>query len=98
MKRHKQKRSKNLLRRKGKFWPAVRQMIWQKAQEIFQEENLTAMKKDFHGITATRSELREGGYFYRAKIIVLRNLWYASKNQPSLEEREIMGRYGSQCQ
>jgi len=72
-------------------------MIWKKAQQIFQEENLTTMKTDFHGITATRAELVEGGYFYRAKIIVLRNLYYASKNQPSVEEREIMGRYGTQC-
>jgi hypothetical protein len=58
-------------RNEGKFWPPVRRAIWRKAQELYQEEQL-AMGQDFNGLTATRQELRESGYFYRAKIIVLR--------------------------
>ena len=73
-------------------------MIWEKAQQLFQEDQAETMGSDFSGITATRKELVESGYFYRAKIIVLRNLYYASKGLPSVEEREIAGRYGSQCQ
>jgi hypothetical protein len=37
------------------------------------------MKDDFTGITAEKHELREDGYFYRAKLIVLRNLWLQKK-------------------
>ena len=37
-------------------------------------EQATSMGEDFKGITATRKELRESGYFYEAKLIVLRNL------------------------
>lgn len=81
----------------GKFWPRVRKRIWEKAQELFQEEHATGMGEDFNGITATRQELWEGGYFHRAKIIVLRNLYYATKGMPSVEEREIMERYGLEC-
>jgi len=33
------------------------------------------MADDFTGITATKAELREGGYFHQAKLIVLRDLW-----------------------
>jgi hypothetical protein len=50
-------------------------MIWQKAQELYQMEQAKTMGADFKGITATKRELREGGYFYMAKLIVLRNLW-----------------------
>ena len=56
----------------GKFWPWVRELIWVKAEELHaadfhrgHEENLTP---------PTRGELREGGYFYAAKLIVLRNV------------------------
>jgi hypothetical protein len=76
--------------RKGKFWPYVRPLIWEKAQELFQEEQVATMGDDFKGITATRSELREGGYFYEAKIIVLRNLWRQKKGLPTVEEEEAM--------
>ncbi len=80
----------------GKFWPQVRKKIWEKAQELFQEDQL-ATGRDFSGITATRQELVEGGYFHRAKIIVLRNLYYARRGLPSVEEREIIERYGKEC-
>jgi len=58
--------------RMGKFWPWVREMIWEKAYELH--------AADFHkshetNITRpTRSELRENGYFYQAKLIILREV------------------------
>lgn len=78
----------------GKFWPPVRRMIWVKAQQMFQEEQAVTMGQDFKGLTATRKELREAGYFYRAKLIVLQNLWRERKGMLTVEEEEIMLRYG----
>ena len=69
-------------RQPGKFWPWVRPMIWEKAQELYQIEQAKRMGEDFKGITAERKELREGGYFYTAKLIVLRNLWREKKGLP----------------
>jgi hypothetical protein len=63
-------------------------MIWEKAQQLFQEEKARKMDHDFKGITAERAELREGGYFYIAKLRVLRNLWLEKKGLPTLEEEE----------
>ena len=48
----------------------------------------TKMGDDFRGITAERSELRAAGYFYQAKLIVLRNLWREKKGLPSIEEEQ----------
>ena len=73
-------------RERGKFWPTVRAMIWEKAQQLFQEEQAKTMGPDFKGVIAERSELREGGYFYQAKLIVLRNLWQEKKGLPAIEE------------
>jgi len=39
-------------------------MIWQKAQELYQVDQVKGMKDDFTGIIAERHELREGGYFH----------------------------------
>ena len=57
----------------GKFWPWVRELIWLKAEELHaadfhrsHEENLTP---------PTRGELREGGYFHEAKLMVLREIY-----------------------
>jgi hypothetical protein len=50
-------------------------MIWEKAQQLYQQEQFRGMSDDFKGITATKAELREGGFFYQAKLIVLRDLW-----------------------
>lgn len=58
---------------KGKFWPRVRALIWEKAQQLFQEEQARTMGSNFKGITATRRELREAGYFYQAKLVILRD-------------------------
>jgi hypothetical protein len=68
-------------------------MIWEKAQQLFQEDQARTMGSDFKGITATRGELREAGYFYQAKLIVLRNLWREKKGLPTLEE-ELIKQYG----
>jgi len=68
------KLSKSQTRNHGKFWPTVRPLIWEKAQQLFQEEQVRTMGTDFKGITATQKELREAGYFHTAKLIVLRNL------------------------
>ena len=65
-------------------------MIWEKAQELYQMEQAKNMGEDFKGLTATRKELREGGYFHMAKLIVLRNLWRQRKGLPSIEEEENM--------
>jgi len=46
------------------------------------------MGVDFKGVTATRKELREGGYFYAAKLIVLRNLWRQKSRLPTVEDEE----------
>jgi len=64
-------------------------MIWDKAQQLYQMEQ-TKMRDDFKGITAERSELREAGYFYQAKLIVLRNLWRQKKGLQTIEEEEAM--------
>jgi 5,10-methenyltetrahydromethanopterin hydrogenase len=55
----------------GKFWPAVREQIWRKAEELYMLEHPEAC---LHGLRPERSELRESGYFYRAKVLVLREL------------------------
>jgi hypothetical protein len=67
-------------------------MIWQKAQELYQMEQAKTMGEDFKGITAERRELWEGGYFYQAKLIVLRNLWLEKKGLQCIEEEETMHR------
>lgn len=75
-------------KQQSKFWPRVRALIWEKAQQLYQQDKLKSMADDFKGITATKVELREGGYFYQAKLIVLRNLWLEKKGLPTTEEEE----------
>jgi len=65
-------------------------MFWEKAQELYQMEQAKTMGEDFKGVTAERKELREGGYFYQAKLIILRNLWLQKKGLPTVEEEEAM--------
>ena len=79
-----------LQRKTGKFWPLVRALIWEKAQQLYQMEQAKTMGHDFKGITAERRELREGGYFYTAKLIVLRDLWRDKKGLPTTEEEEAL--------
>ena len=73
-------------RKKGKFWPKVRRQIYEKAQQLFQEQQARTMSHDFKGLTATKKELREAGYVYTAKLIVLRNLWRQNKRTATVEE------------
>ena len=40
--------------------------------------------------------MREGDYFHRAKIIVLRNLYRQKKGLPTVEEEELIGQYGAE--
>ena len=80
---------------KGKFWPRVREMIWLKAEQLYQEEQARTMGDDFKAITPERRELREGGYFHQAKLIVLRNLWRQRKGLPTVEEEEVLRRFGA---
>ena len=75
-------------KQQGKFWPQVRAMIWEKAQQLYQQDEARGMSNDFTGITATKAELREGGYFYQAKLIVLRDLFLQKKGFPTTEEEE----------
>jgi len=63
-------------------------MIWEKAQQLYQQDEARGMPKDLTGTTATKAELREGGYFYQAKLIVLRDLWLGKKGLPKTEEQE----------
>ena len=72
--------------KKGKFWPYIRPLIWQKAQELFQEDEERTMGNDFTGNTATQAELTEGGYFHDAKLIILDELWRQKKGLPTTEE------------
>jgi hypothetical protein len=65
-------------------------MIWEKAEQLFQEEQARTMDNDFKAITPEWKELREGGYFYTAKLIVLRNLWLEKKSLRCIEEEEAM--------
>ena len=75
--------------RKGKFWPHVRAMIWEKAEELFMAEQVKTM--DFYN-KPEKCELLEGGYFHEAKLIVLRNLWRGKKGLPITEEDEGLPR------
>jgi hypothetical protein len=79
---------------KGKFWPEVRKRIWQKAQELFQGDELRTMKHDAKGITAEKCELREAGYFYEAKLIVLRQVNLEKKGHSEFDE--LAGLYEKQ--
>lgn len=67
-----------IMQPKGKFWPHVRALIWEKAQELYQADEIRG-NQDFKGTTATKLELREGGYFHTAKLIVLRDLFLEKK-------------------
>jgi hypothetical protein len=52
-------------------WSKVRARIWVKADQLFMQEQVRTMDCD---ITPERCELREGGYFDRAKTLVLREV------------------------
>ena len=56
--------------KQGKFWPQVRAMIWEKAEELFIAEQARTMEVYSK---PERNELLEGGCFHEAKLIFLRN-------------------------
>ena len=72
--------------KKAKFWPYIRPLIWQKAQELYQEECCKTMGEDFSGVTATKAELKEGGYMHTAKLLVLDELWRQKKGRNQAQE------------
>ena len=78
-------------KQKGKFWPQVRAMIWEKAEELFMAEQAKTM--DFYN-RPEKCELLEGGYFHEAKLIVLRNLWRDKKGLPIAEEESAFKAQG----
>jgi len=75
-----------LSKQQGKFWPRVREIIWEKAEALFMAEQARTM--DFYN-KPEKSELREGGYFHQAKLIVLRDLWLCKKGLPPSEEEAV---------
>ena len=78
------------MQQKGKFWPQVRALIWEKAEQLFMQEQMQTMDCD---IKPERCELREGGYFHDAKLIVLRNLWLQRKGLPPEGEEVANGTF-----
>ncbi|MGQ9641409.1 MAG: hypothetical protein ACUVUF_04695 [Candidatus Bathycorpusculaceae bacterium] len=46
------------------------------------------MHTDYKGITATHKELREAGYFYKAKLIVLRDMQFQKKGLRTTQKEE----------
>lgn len=66
----------------------MRQMIWEKAQELYQYDEARGLKDDFKGITATHAELRESGYWQTAKLIVLRELYLSRKADMNVNSKE----------
>ena len=69
--RNTQGRRWNNMSKKGKFWPQIRAQIWQKAEDLFMQDQMHHWDLP---ITPERCELREGGYYDKAKLIVLREL------------------------
>jgi len=74
------------MREKGKFWPKVRAIIWLKAQELYQKKQAKTMGEDFTGMSATKKELLEGGYFEAAKLIILRDLYRKKFSEVNVNE------------
>ncbi|MBT0160865.1 MAG: hypothetical protein ACQXXG_09740 [Candidatus Bathyarchaeia archaeon] len=82
--------SKSQTRNHGKFWSTVRPLIWEKAQQLYQEDQAKTMGADYKGITATHKELREAGYFHTAKLIILRNLYLQNKNPSAPTKNSLL--------
>jgi len=57
---------------KGSFWPEVRRRMRVKAIELYMAEH--SKNPYFTGQLPEIEELREGGYLYRAKVVVLREI------------------------
>ncbi len=61
-------------------------LIWEKEQQLYQHDEIRGTSIDFAGITATKGELREWGYYHQAKLIVLRDFWLGKKGLLTTEE------------
>lgn len=59
-------------KKKGFFWPEVRRLMYKKAIELYMQEH--SKNPYFTGQTPEIEELREGGYMYRAKVLVLKEI------------------------
>ncbi|KON30624.1 hypothetical protein AC482_03415 [miscellaneous Crenarchaeota group-15 archaeon DG-45] len=73
-----------------RFWPWVRERIWEKAYELHAGDFQRS-----HGenpTTPTRRELREDGYFHRAKLIVLREVSREMRGRTSRDDEDLLGR------
>lgn len=73
---------------RGRFWPEVRRRMRIKAQDLFHQDNPQAQ-----GITPTKNELRESGYWFQAKIEVLREIYRENHSLLSSEEEEFLAQY-----
>ena len=43
----------------GKFWPQVRAMIWEKAKQLYQQDEARGTSNDFAGITLQKRNLEK---------------------------------------
>ena len=79
-------------------WAVVRARIWEKAEELHAGDFYKVHEENI--APPTRSELREEGYFHRAKILVLRKINRELRGRdprddftpPTLEEWESVQR------
>jgi hypothetical protein len=62
--------------------------MWIKAQELFHRDHPEAK-----GVTPTKKEMREGGYWYEAKILVLREVYRERHGLSSPEEEMFEQQY-----
>jgi hypothetical protein len=53
---------------KGTFWPEVRQQMYEKAVELYMHDHPETQNKP------EVEELKEAGYIYAAKVLVLREI------------------------
>ena len=60
---------------KGTFWPEVRQQMYEKAVELYMHDHPETENKP------EIEELREAGYMYIAKVLVLREIRQGNATQ-----------------
>lgn len=83
MRMHKMLRNRRIT---GKFWPAVRARTWEKAEELFAQDFYVSHDENI--TRPTRHELREGGCFYHAKCLVLREVNIRLRGARSQERQD----------
>lgn len=60
---------------KGTFWPQVRQLMYEKAVELYMHDHPETQNKP------EIEELKEAGYMYTAKVLVLREIRQGNTTQ-----------------